>query len=364
MSESRIAPRPEVAELEMDQHGGPDHRELGRLGLAPCDVLDFSASTNAFGPPPEVLRAIATCDVGRYPDRDGEPLRAALAAREGVPVTQLLLGNGAAQLIWSVAMAYLRPGDDSLVCGPTFGEYRVAGELMGARVVEVRAQADAGFRPDLDLITDAIVQRQPRLAWLCNPNNPTGTYLDEETVAGLVVAHPSTLWIIDEAYRPFTDGPWSSLPLLGQDNVLLLRSLTKDCTLPGLRIGYALASETIIDALRRASPPWSASAPAIAGGLAALAVRSDLSVSIATLRREAGFLAAGLRAQGWTVLPSATHFFLVATGSAAELRACLLREHRIQVRDCTSFGLPQFIRIASRTHPENECLLRAMEAML
>jgi histidinol-phosphate/aromatic aminotransferase/cobyric acid decarboxylase-like protein len=130
-----------------------------------------------------------------------------------------------------------------------------------------------------------------------------------------------------------------------------------------LRIGYALAGEPIIDALRRANPPWSTSAPAIAGGLAALAVKDKLSGSIAMLRRERELLAARLCEQGWTVLPSVTHFLLVATANATVLRTRLLHEHHIQVRDCTSFGLPQFVRIAARTPADNERLRRAMEVM-
>jgi histidinol-phosphate/aromatic aminotransferase/cobyric acid decarboxylase-like protein len=125
MSSKLPSPRREVARLQSDSHGGPDYAELAALGMGPEDVLDFSASTNAFGPPPGVAGALASCDLSRYPDRHAEPLRGALAGYEGVAAEQVLPANGAAQLIWSIAMAYLSPGDTAAVLGPTFGEYRV-----------------------------------------------------------------------------------------------------------------------------------------------------------------------------------------------------------------------------------------------
>src|SRR5512133_1840046 len=220
--------RSEVLDLQPDLHGGPDYGELQSLGRVAGDVLDFSASTNAFGPPPAVVAAIAGCDVTRYPDRHGEPLRSCLASYEGLAAAQVLLANGAAQLIWSVAMAYLRPGDAVIVSGPTFGEYRVASAMMGAQVSQVRADPAQGFRPDLAGLIAAVKKTSPRLTWLCNPNNPTGAYLPEPAVHEAVFALPGTLWVIDEAYRPFVAHPWDTRALLSAGNVVLLRSFTKD----------------------------------------------------------------------------------------------------------------------------------------
>ena len=360
---STPAPRPEVLALAGDSHGGPDYAELGRLGLAPEDVLDFSASTNAFGPPPGAVEALAACDVTRYPDRGAAPLRQALAEREGVGPGRVLVANGAAQLIWTIALAYLQPGDTALVAGPTFGEYRVASQLMGARVHEVRPAAEREFRPDLDQLCAAATYAQ-RVAWLCNPNNPTGAYLSAAEIVRLIEASPATLWVIDEAYRPFVDAPWDGKRLIEAGNTVLMRSLTKDCALPGVRIGYALASGPVIEALGRALPPWSAGTPAIAAGLAALRGIDHVQQTTALLRAGALRLQSELRAAGWTgIVPSATHFFLVQVGDGAAIRARLLAEHRIQVRDCASFGLPDYIRLAARLPQENARLCRALESL-
>jgi histidinol-phosphate aminotransferase len=199
--------------------------------------------------------------------------------------------------------------------------------------------------------------------WLCNPNNPTGAYLPELAVQEAVSASPGTLWVIDEAYRPFVAQPWDTRALLPAGNVILLRSFTKDYALPGLRLGYALASTPIIEALARVQPPWSAGAPAIAAGLAALGERDHVRRTVELLRAEAARLRATVAGQGWRTLQSATHFFLVQAGNAAELRSCLLRGYNIQVRDCSSFGLPDYIRIAARTPHENDRLGRALQEL-
>lgn len=349
-------PRPEVAALALDLHGGPDENELAALGLRPEDVLDFSASINPFGPPPGVHQALAACDVTRYPDRHATGLCRALAAHEGVTPAEVVAGNGAAQLIWAIAIAYLRPGDTAFVVGPTFGEYRVASQLTGAQVVERRAVAERDFMLDVAALTAAA----PRVVWLCNPNNPTGVYAPARVLAELHAAAPAALWVLDEAYRPFVAEPWDSRSLIAAGSTLLLRSLTKHCALPGLRLGYALAAPPVVEALRRTLPPWSVSTPAINAGLAALGGHPWVELSLATLRAETAWLRAALLGQGWRILPSATNFLLVQVADAAALRARLLAEHRIQVRDCASFGLPGFVRIGTRRRGDNERLLAVL----
>jgi histidinol-phosphate/aromatic aminotransferase/cobyric acid decarboxylase-like protein len=368
----------QTSSISPEPHGGPDYGELSSLGLRPEDVLDFSASTNAFGPPPGVLAALAACDVTRYPDRGASPLAGALAARDGVPADRVLAGNGAAGLIWALALAWLRPGDAAFVVGPTFGEYAVASRLARAEVLVLSAveggewryvPARPGFAkrargtsqvPGTWKLAGAITAARPRLIWLCNPNNPTGAYLSAAEIAALLPAAPDALWVLDEAYRPFVADPWPSVPLIERGNVALLRSLTKDCALPGVRLGYLLAGPDVVARVAAAQPPWSVSAAAIACGLAALDDGGHVARTTAALRGEAIRLAGRLAGQGWRVLPSATHFMLIEVGDAAAVRAALLREHRIQVRNCASFGLPGFIRVAARLPEENDRLIEAM----
>lgn len=357
------ASRPSLRAALPEAHGGPDHAELARLGLRPEDVLDFSVSTNAYGPPPAVVTAIAAAlaggDITRYPDRSATVLRQVLADRMGVAPEQVLVGNGAADLIWLIALAYLRPGDAAFVIGPTFGEYRAASQRMGAQVNEWRAVEDDDFAIHEEAIATALRHARPRVVWLCNPNNPTGAYLELQAWARLRAAAPDALWAIDEAYRPFLDAPWPS-PFPIDEGTILLRSLTKDCALAGLRLGYALSAASTIQALAAAQPPWSVNSLAQAAGVAAMGDSAHVARTTAALRAQALALGHALRQRGWRVIPSVTHFMLIEVGDAASLRARLLREHHVQVRDCTSFGLPHYIRVAARRPAENERLVAVL----
>lgn len=351
---------PDSRAIAFDAHGAPDYAELSALGLQPDDVLDFSVNSNPFGPSPAVLAALASVPLDRYPDRECLALRAALAERHTRDPDCIVCGNGVADLLWLLAAALLRPGDDVLVLGPTFGEYARSARLFGAAVHEHRAAEAAQFVHDLAAIGGTLAARQWRLVYLCNPNNPTGTIIPLATIATWAAAHPECIFVIDEAYQPFVSGMLSAISLKPA-NLLVLRSMTKDYALAGLRLGYAVAAPAIIDRLAHMRPPWQVNALAQAAGLAALADAEWYAARLAELRASAADLRAGLAGAGYPMLPAHTHYGLVRVGDAAAFRRRLLQQHAIQVRDCTSFGLPAWVRIASRTPADNAHLLAALD---
>ena len=169
-----------------------------------------------------------------------------------------------------------------------------------------------------------------------------------------------SLLVLDEAYIAFTENIWSSPDLTGQGNLIILRSMTKDYALAGLRIGYAISDVQTIDTLKRIKPPWNINS--VAQKAAVLALNSSGYIEECTLKiNEAkDYLIKELTALGFTVIPTQTNFFLVRTGNAAELRRNLLKK-RILVRDCSSFGLPEYIRIAPRTIDECKLLITAIK---
>lgn len=333
-----------------ETHGGLRERELLRLGLDAERVLDFSVSVNPFGPLPEVRRAAYEADVSRYPDPLATGLRAALAAHLGISVNRVVAAAGAAQLIWASTTALVRSGDVVLVIGPTFGQYAEAAATMGAEVVEWRL-----FQGDPPPAAMA-----PNVVWLCNPNNPTGHYLDVSAIERLRRLAPDAVWIIDEAYLPFVRESQDTHPRRDDPRVIYIRSLTKDCALPGLRLGYLIATPALAQAVDRCLPPWSVSSPAIAAGLMALEHYERIAASLMTLRLETRWLRESLLAENWSVWPSATNFMLIDVRDGAALREVLLREHGIQVRNCASFGLAQNIRVGTRTHADNIKLIDAL----
>jgi histidinol-phosphate aminotransferase len=269
-----------------------------------------------------------------------------------------LAGNGSSELLWLVALAYLKAGDRVLVIEPTFGEYANVARIMGAQVESWVARPENGFSLDPEDIHERLGQRLHRLAFLCNPNNPTGQVLPCNQLARWTDAHPQTLFVIDEAYINFTDEVSSSI-YLDRPNLLVLRSMTKDYALAGVRLGYAVARGEIIAALAKVQPPWSVNALAQAAGLAVLRDQGYLRDCIGTLHQHKAALVRNLIALGFSPLPSAVHFFLLPVGDGARFRA-KLAPRGILVRDCVSFGLPEFVRITTRKPEDNARLLAAL----
>jgi L-threonine-O-3-phosphate decarboxylase len=360
--------RPQLGDCAPVTHGSAIPDELRAAGLDPSETVDFSVSTNPLGPPPGALAAVSALEAGdvwHYPDPSAARLRRALAESLGLDPDALVAGNGSAELIWSLALAGVRPAPEGvLVVGPTFGEYRRASQLLGAVVRQERADPSAGFRLDVPRLAGQIRRQRPRLVWLCNPNNPTGSYLPRGDVEALLqaCAGAGALLVVDEAYLAFVEAPHSLLDLLATGSLCLLRSLTKDYALAGLRLGYAVATPELARALRLTQPPWSVNAAAQVAGVAALADAEHLRRA----RREVGaaraVLVAGLRELGYRVSPPAANFVLVEVGDAPSFRAALLGRGCV-VRDGTSFGLPGHVRIGVRTRPECDRLLAAIAAV-
>jgi histidinol-phosphate aminotransferase len=335
-----------------EDHGGISPAELHRLGIDPHALVDFSVNSNPFGPAPAVLEALQKVDVSLYPDRDCDEIRRALGQACRVAPDQVCIGNGTAELIWLIAQAFLHPGDRVLILGPTFGEYARAAAALGAEVKEIRACAPR-FAPPVEAFLAAIRQQQPRLVFLCNPNNPTGKFIPLSDIERVVqTCGKDCLLVLDEAYRSFVDGKFFSP--LSAENCLVLRSMTKDFALAGLRLGYSLGTAAQIARLRQFQPAWNVNAYAQAAGLAALQsldyYRKTLEELI-ELKRDFFF---SLSNASLTVVSSDVHFGLIALNRpAVEVRRILLQQS-IQVRDCASFGLPDFIRISTRQKWENE----------
>jgi len=352
----------------MDQtltaHGGLDAAELRSLGLRPEQVLDFSANVNLLGPSARVRQAAAEADISAYPDRHSLALREALATRLGVGLDRLLVGNGAAELIHLLARACIRPGDRCLIFGPTFGEYQAAAEVAGAELHWVQADEARGFGWDLDAGIRRIQHLRPRLVFLCNPNNPTGTYLGpNEATRILDAVGDNGLLALDDAFAPLADCPWNSSPLLAGGNLAIVRSMTKAHALAGARLGYLVAEPKVVSAARRLQPAWSVNAVAQAAGIAALDDADHVAAARRVISRAKAYLYRELEAMGIPAVPSAANFILVRVGDARKVRGGLLRLH-IAVRDCTSFGLPEYIRIAVRGPDECARLVAGLREVL
>jgi len=342
-------------------HGALDFAELEWLGLDPKDVLDFSVNSNPFGASPLILEALRSVPVEHYPDRESIALRRALSERLDIAPEQILVGNGTAELIQLAAFAFLQGGDHALIVEPTFGEYERSAHLMEANIHRWRASSKNGFFPSTKDIQKRLHQRKMQLVFLCNPNNPTGQVIPIDVLGEWADQFPETCFIVDEAYLAFVEG-MKSATLLKRKNILALRSMTKDYAIAGLRLGYAVGEPTLIEAMKNFRPAWNVNALAQAAGLAALQSDEYLAETLSQLRNEKKVLISGLKELSYEPVASQTNYFLLHVRHGAQFRAELLK-HRILVRDCASFGLPAYIRIATRRHEENSRLLRAISVL-
>ncbi|MBI2958574.1 MAG: histidinol-phosphate aminotransferase family protein [Chloroflexi bacterium] len=359
-----MRPRPETESLTNRVHGGCRLCELDRLGLGADEVIDFSVCSNPYGGPPGLRSSLRSVALHSYPDPDCTAFRSVLSQNLGVPPERILTGNGSIELLRLVALAYVRPGDTIVVPQPTFSEYELSCRLMGAAVAAFPLDEGEVFRIDADRLCAEVRKLRPRAVFLCNPNNPTGWYLDKREVRAVLDACEDTLLVLDEAYAGFTRDRWESTELLEHGHLLIIRSMTKDYGLAGLRLGFALGNEGIMGPLRRVQLPWSVNSLAQAGGIHA--VRSGgahLRKSSFRLAKAKERLIAELDSIGLSVIRGDANFFMVKVGDATSLRIRLLR-HGVMVRDCTSFGLPAFIRIGVRTPEENQRLVTALRGVL
>ncbi len=358
--EHQIPPRSAVLDTPYDQHGAPDFQELNAKGWQPEDVLDFSVNSNPFGPLAAITHKLSTVDISRYPDRDCLALRNALSHARSPQITpeHIIVTNGTAELITLIANVYLLPTDKVLICAPTFGEYARACKLQGATVSAYFAKRENNFQFDLASISTTLTETTPKLCFICNPNNPTGQVIPTKQLLSLAAEHPQTLFVIDEAYANFATD-FQRFEDITQRNIIAMCSMTKDVAIAGIRLGYGVAHPEIIQALSLARAPWSVNSLAQAIGVEAMQQWPHIWIQLQQLQRYKTELAQSIIRLGYSVIPSETNYFLVHVGNAEKCRAALM-QRQIQVRDCTSFGLSEFIRIASRLPEENEKLIAAL----
>ena len=335
--------------------------------MAPArPLVRLGSNENPLGASPLAVAAVreAADQIFRYPDMFATQLRAKLADQAGVTPDMVACSNGSDELILTLSMALLEPGDEVVMAQGTFISYLVRSKMMDATLVQVPLR---DFAHDLDAMVEAITPRT-RLLFVCNPNNPTGTVVGSAEVRRLLDRVPDDVLIImDEAYIDFVEhGDYPDLlPDLrdGRRNLLLLRTLAKIHGLAGLRLGYAYAHSDIVQYLERVRPTFNVNALSQAAGLAALSDSEHIERSREHANRSRAFYEHELRALGLEPIPSYTNFIAVHVGNDAEL-AVALRERGFAITPLTGWGVPGCIRISFGTDEENSAFIDALRAAL
>lgn len=333
-------------------------------------IVKLASNEGAFGPLPAAVAAYeaAVGELNRYPDAGAAPLRRALAERHGLPAEQVVPGNGADELIRLCGAAVLDAGDAAVFPWPSFPSYVAAAAVHGAGAVRVPLR-DRRF--DLDAILDACRRPAPgggrvRAVFLANPNNPTGTRLSRAEVRDFLDALPDRiLCVLDEAYAEYADEEPEG-PLLvreGHGRLCVLRTFSKVYGLAALRVGYALASPEVADALDRVRPVFNLNQPAQDAALAS--VGASVADRVEHARAARARLVATLSGAGLDPIAPQGNFVYadVPGGDGDGLAERLLREGVI-VRALRGFGAPGAIRVTCGTDEENAAFAEALPRAL
>jgi cobyric acid synthase CobQ/L-threonine-O-3-phosphate decarboxylase len=352
----------------MQRHGGDLQRAAAISGLDPGDLLDFSANINPLGFP-EWLRPLISAEIEmlcHYPQPGAADLVAALAAANSVDPSEVVVANGASELLALLPQVIL--AKRLLLPVPCYVDYRLAAEQAGLTVVPFVLLKEDNFQLDLKRFEDVL--QVGDLVILGQPNNPTGCLTEPDDLLALIKRHPQSVFICDESFIDFCDVQQYSLRWQRPDNLIIVQSLTKSWAIPGLRLGYAIASATLVEQLSKRLSPWSVNSIAQAFGCRAVDDTDFLEQSKNYVTKQREQLKVRLEAlDGITVFPGHANFLLLrlehATQTLDSLSKHLLKQGII-IRRCANFeGLDdRYLRIAVRTEQENTRFCRELERFL
>ncbi|MBT9170074.1 MAG: Threonine-phosphate decarboxylase [Actinobacteria bacterium] len=351
-------------------HGGNIDEVAQRYGLNARQIIDFSTNVNPFGPPPSVLETLQDnlWRVSVYPDLSQKKLKEALADYLSVDSSQIIPGNGSAELIYLVA-SYLSP-KKTIIPIPSFCEYPLAIQAFGGEPIFIPLTQN--FQMDLKEILRHLSQAQMLI--IANPNNPTGNLFDMDDLLKILQEsyRHNVLMMVDEAFVDFVPhrDSVSLVRKVGQfRNLIVLGSLTKFFALPGLRLGYLVAHPELVADLSRRIPPWNVNSLAQLGGPLVLQDYQFQEESRARIIENREYLAQKLASVGsFRTHPSVTNFILaeILGGSITATKLWeFLAKKGILIRDCSSFlGLgPAYVRLAVRKREEIDRLTEVLKGL-
>jgi histidinol-phosphate aminotransferase len=349
--------RADLDQIPVYRPGKPIDELSRALGID--DIVKLASNEWPLEPFPEVVEAIAAAatDFNRYPENSVFHVVNALAERVGVSGDHIWVGAGSTELLTCIAIAVGGPGTSTVFSDPSFVMYPISAALTGAEAIAVPSKPGMGH--DLDAM-QAAIRSDTALVYVCNPNNPTGTYIAGADVASFIESVPDrTLVVVDEAYYEFVTARdyASAVPIaLSRDNVVVTRTFSKVYGLAGLRIGYAIGRPETLGQLRRAQVPFSVNSAAQAGALAALAHSDRLAERVHDNDAARAELEGGLADRNLDFVASQTNFVLVRPASDPKELSDALLHVGVIVRP-----MGAFIRVTIGTADENRRFLESMD---
>ncbi|NQT59330.1 MAG: histidinol-phosphate transaminase [Bacteroidetes bacterium] len=330
------------------------------------DVIKLASNENAVGPPKSAIKAAikAMETMSRYPDPFSSKLKSQLAVHNGLPEKNILISHGLEEMIPALCRAYINPGDISIQPELTFIKYEIGVKIMDGLCIKVPMK---NFEIDLDGLLDAITE-DTKIVWLCNPNNPTGTYIGENQLIDFLNKIPDTVLIVhDETYREFTtapDYPRKTVELLeNYRNLILMRSFSKAYGLAGFRCGYMMAAEEIVRQVMKVREIFSVSEIAAAAASAALADSLYLEHVIAVIHQGKDYLIKQLgKLSGRQIIfkETQTNFIYFETPYENNFIFEEMQKKGVIIRPIGSHGF----RVTIGLHQENIRFIQAFKSVL
>ncbi len=326
--------------------------------------VKLASNENPLGPSPMAVKAMKKFieNTNLYPDPMATELKTAASEFFGFPAENIITGNGSDEIIDFICRAYLNPGDRVVIPACTFSYYRIASLACGASVVETPMD---GMRIDTGAMLSEIMGGV-KIAFLANPNNPTGTYTGRDELANLCSKMPpETILVLDEAYAAFAraDDFLSGLEIINErPNVIVINTLSKSLGLAGIRVGFAIAGKEIIDTLYKVKPPFNMNLLAIKAGAAALRDKDFLRLTLDTTWKGLDYLCSSFERLGLDYISSHTNFVLVRLGPDARSVYEELLKRGLITRFMS--GLAEYIRISVGLDDENKRFIHELEDIL
>ena len=357
---------------EMDSYvpGRSQDEIAADFNLKKEDIIKLGSNENPWGPSPKAMKAIEDeiKSINRYPESQLHELVSEIAKYSGVKDSQVIIGgDGADEIIDVLAKTFIDDGDEFIVPLPSYMYYEYLLKQYGARPVYAKWNLDEN-KLDVDSIFDSITPKT-KMIFLCSPNNPTGTLIDKEVLTEIASRNPEVLIVIDEAYFEYSEVTNKDL-INDYDNIFIIRTMSKVLGLAGMRIGYGLACEEIIEYMHRIKPVFSLTRLSFVAALNTFRDKDYIEESIRKGIESREYLYEEVsKIDGLNVFPSKSNFMLIRvkdTGFTASELALELMKKGIIVRDCTSFkGLDEYwIRISICTLEEDEKFIKILKEVL
>ncbi|MFO7815445.1 MAG: threonine-phosphate decarboxylase CobD [Halanaerobiales bacterium] len=354
------------------KHGGNIERVAEQYNLLPENIIDFSANINFAGPPPDVYSKLKEelDAVTRYPEADSKSLKDQIAEKYGLKKENYIIGNGAVELIYILVKVF-NP-EQSIVLAPTFSEYEKALHTVDSLINYHYLKKENKFKLKIEELKKDLTE-EIDLFFLCNPNNPTGNFISKETVKQILKHNENhnIFTVLDEAFVDFLDRNISALSLLKEyDNLFIIRSLTKFFAIPGLRLGFGIGKQRLIDKMNGYKDPWNVNILAQKAGETILNQDEYIKLTKKTICKEKLFLYNELKKFKNVEIyyPNANYIFIDLEDSEYTSAKIYekLAEQGILIRNCSNYeGLDEnYVRIAVKSREDNKKLLDKLKAFL